>query len=43
MEHDWPTDQEEHVFGPWFTKDSRTKYRRCIKPECPAVEEVEVQ
>lgn len=40
-EHDWPTDPDEHVWGPWLTQTRSTQYRVCVHPACKAFEERE--
>lgn len=39
-DHAWPTDPDEHVWGPWMSHTStptkRTQYRKCVHPTCNA-------
>lgn len=45
MNHQWPSDPEEHVWGPWMAKTGLpkpTQYRTCVHPLCKAVEVREV-
>ena len=43
-DHTWPTDPNEHVWGPWMAKTARkgaappTQYRMCVHPNCHASE-----
>jgi hypothetical protein len=39
IEHTWPVNQEEHVFGPWMPKNRSTLYRTCVHPQCVETEE----
>jgi len=38
-EHAWPSDRNEHLWGPWLPKDRNTHFRTCVHPCCRAVEE----
>lgn len=41
MDHQWPEDHEEHVWGPWLAErglPKPTQYRQCVHPACKAVE-----
>jgi hypothetical protein len=40
-EHNWP-DMGGHLFGEWMTKDRKTKWRKCVHPNCNATEELDV-
>lgn len=40
--HNWPK-SEEHLFGPWMSKDKIHVYRTCIHPDCKHTEEKEVK
>lgn len=45
MDHNWPTDPDEHVWGPWLIKSgmpNAVRYRMCVHPLCTAVETKEV-
>lgn len=41
-EHSWPTDDTQHVWGPWMshtaTPKERKQYRQCVHPACKAFE-----
>lgn len=41
MNHDWPTNPDEHLWGPWMTRSRSTFYRICVHPHCRAFEEQE--
>lgn len=39
MDHNWPANKEDHVFGPWMQQTQREtrpilQYRICIHPDC---------
>jgi hypothetical protein len=39
--HNWPADQDEHVWDRWWTQKgppNATEYRTCIHPDCNAIE-----
>jgi hypothetical protein len=35
--------EHEHLWGQWYPKDKRHKYRMCCHPDCKAIEEREVR
>ena len=44
FEHAWPTDPDQHVWGPWLNKTGLpkpTQYRQCVHPACHATEQRE--
>lgn len=46
MSHQWPSDPEAHLWGPWMshthTLTERTQYRQCVHPGCKGFEIREV-
>jgi hypothetical protein len=38
IDHDWPIDPDEHVWGKWMSKSRTVEYRTCVHPACSAVE-----
>jgi hypothetical protein len=41
MDHKWPKDREDHLWGPWYNKSGLPKpeqYRTCVHPWCTATE-----
>ena len=41
MNHHWPEDYEEHVWGPWLWAiglPNEARYRKCVHPECTSFE-----
>jgi hypothetical protein len=44
MRHDWPTDPDQHLWGPWQANTGiapgrkPTQWRGCCHPDCKAVE-----
>lgn len=39
--HIWP-EPGDHLWGPWFPKDRKTKWRQCLHPDCNAVDTLDV-
>lgn len=38
MEHQWPPNDEDHVWGPWMTRSRTEQWRGCVHPLCDAFE-----
>lgn len=35
-QHEWPAD-DGHLWGPWMTRTRTEQYRKCVHPECTAI------
>lgn len=48
VDHEWPSDPAEHVWGPWMPRGEAPggnflEYRRCVHPQCSQTQDREVE
>lgn len=38
VDHNWPGNSDDHVWGKWYPLNNREIRRQCVHPKCNAIE-----